>query len=78
MAKEPRIFKDKLGRELAVGDCVAYSAGSRTLHIGKIEKFHNIMVGVIRNKTMSNQYPAELVKLDGPEVTMYILKGAKK
>ena len=77
MSKEPTIHKDVLGRELAVGDCVAFSAGSRRLRVGKIDKLHKVMVGVRCKGTTSNQDPGEVVKLDGPEVTMYILRGNK-
>lgn len=75
MSKEPITHKDVLGRDLAVGDCVAYSAGSRKLCIGKVEKLNKIMIGVKSRGVYTNQYPGQSVKLDGPEVTMYILRG---
>lgn len=80
MAKEEIIHKDRLGRELKVGDCVAYPAGN-TLVIGLIKKINPKMVGVSalgKARTWSvakNKYPMDCVRLDGPEVTMYLLKG---
>lgn len=79
MAKEAPEHRDKLGRLLKVGDCVAYPGGN-TLLIGTIKKLNPKMVGVARvGKTHwgpSNKYPSDLVLLDGPEVTMYLIKQA--
>ena len=80
MAKEEIVHKDRLGRELKVGDCVAYPAGN-TLVIGVIKKINPKMVGVSalgKQRTWStakNKYPMDCVRLDGPEVTMYLLRG---
>ena len=74
------VHKDRLGRILKVGDCVAYPA-SNTLVIGVIKKLNPKMVGVSalgKARTWSsakNKYPEDCVRLDGPEVTMYLLKG---
>lgn len=73
--KEPVVHKDTLGRVLEVGNYVAYS-DSNQLRIGIIEKLNPIMVKV---KALSytwsvNKYPQDTVKLDGPELTMYLLK----
>lgn len=79
MAKELPEHRDKLGRLLKVGDCVAYPGGN-TLIIGTIKKLNPKMVGVVRvGKSSwgpSNKYPSDLVLLDGPEVTMYLIKQA--
>ena len=77
MAKPLPVHTDKLGRDLKIGDCVAYANGSRSLRLGLIEKIHPIMIGIKTKGSISNQYPKETVKLDGPEVTLYILKGGK-
>lgn len=80
MAKEEIVHKDRLGRDLKVGDCVAYPAGN-TLVIGVIKKLNPKMVGVSalgKARTWGsakNKYPMDCVRLDGPEVTMYLLKG---
>ena len=71
---------DKLGRPLAEGDCVAYPAHN-SLEIGTIKKLNPKMVKVAKvgAKTWyagqgTNKYPQDIVKLDGVDVTMYLLK----
>jgi hypothetical protein len=73
---------DKLGRPLAEGDCVAFP-GQNTLYIGTIKKLNPKMVKVVKVGAKSwyasngtNKYPEDLVKLDGVDVTMYLLKNA--
>jgi hypothetical protein len=51
------------------------------LELGTVKKLNNKMVKVFEagraNSTWysgSNKYPQDLVKIDGPEVTMYLLK----
>lgn len=75
MAKEPE-HKDKLGRPLAVGDCVAYPDGNRILKIGLIDKLNTKMIRIkeFKKTYTTNKYPHEAVKLEGPDITMYILK----
>lgn len=74
--------KDRLGRVLKVGDCVAYPSGN-TLIIGVIKKINPKMVGVSALgkanswSSAKNKYPMDCVRLDGPEVTMYLLRGEK-
>jgi len=73
--KEPIEHKDKLGRLLKVGDCVAYPS-SNSLMIGIVKKLNPKMVGVkpLKNNWGSgNKYPQDIVLLEGPEVTMYLL-----
>lgn len=80
MTKVTPEHKDKLGRELAVGDAVCYPS-SNTLYIGTIIKLNNKMVKV---KTVGsrwggeyNKYPSDIVKLEGAEVTFYVLQNTK-
>ena len=79
--KETPVHKDRLGRELRVGDFVAYPSHN-SLQFGKVEKLNNKMVGVIpavskrpiyRN---TNKYPDDLVRLEASDMTWYILKNA--
>ena len=76
MAEVPE-HKDKLGRLLKIGDCVAYPS-SNTLIVGVIKKINPKMVGVAQLGKNSwgpkNKYPSDCVLLDGPEVSMYLLK----
>ena len=80
MPKEIPEHRDKLGRLLKVGDCVAYPSHN-SLSIGVIKKLNPKMVGVSKLgkkswSSSSNKYPVDLVLLDGPEVTMYVIKNA--
>lgn len=72
--------KDKLERILKVGDCVA-TASSNSLMIARITKIMPKMVKVVQigKKTRwaayeTNKYPFDVIKLDSPDVTIYLLK----
>ena len=79
MTKEIPEHKDKLGRLLAVGDAVCYPS-QNSLELGTVKKLNPKMVKVYeagRRSTWytgNNKYPSDLVKVDGPEVTMYLLR----
>ena len=80
MAKEQPEHRDKLGRVLAVGDAVCYPSHN-SLGLGTVKKLNPKMIKVMevgRSASKwykgSNKYPQDLVKIDGPEVTMYLLK----
>ena len=76
-AKEIPEHKDRLGRTINIGDFVAYPSHN-SLSIGTIKKLNPKMVGVAKlgkkSLSSSNKYPGDLVLLDGPEVTMYLIK----
>jgi hypothetical protein len=78
MTKIPA-HKDKLGKVLNIGDCVAYSGDRRHLKIGIIDKLCPKMISIheVDKKYSSMAYPTETVRLDGPEITMYILRAGK-
>ena len=78
MAKEEIRHQDLFGQELEIDDCVVYPV-SNTMHVGKIIKLNPKMVKVQRvgNKgwrSEVNKYPTEVVKVQGTEVKMYLLK----
>ena len=76
MAKEIPEHKDILGRVLAVGDYVAYP-DSNGLRLGKLDKLNQKMVRVTTGRewrSTVNKYPIDTVKLDGPDLVMYLLK----
>ena len=71
---------DKLGREIEVGDAVCYP-DRNSLELGTVKKLHAKMITVWeagRTNYLwysgSKKYPQDLVKVEGPEVTMYLLK----
>lgn len=81
--KAPIEHRDKLGRLIAVGDAVCYPS-QNSLELGTVKKLNPKMVKVWeagretgRWYSGSNKYPGDLVKVDGPEVTMYLLKKTK-
>ena len=79
MAKAEIEHKDKLGRVLKVGDCVAYPERN-TLVIGTVKRLTPKMTMVAElgqryfNDNGYRKYPNDLVLLEGPEVTMYLLR----
>ena len=76
MAKAVPEHRDILNRVLSVGDYVAYP-DSNTMKMGKIDKLNQKMVRVTTGKewrSTVNKYPKDTVKLDGPDLVMYLLK----
>ena len=79
MSEKELIHKDKLGRIIKVGDAVCYPYRN-SLEFGTIKKLNKIMVKVWEVGEHStwysgvNKYPNDVVIVDGPEVTMYLLK----
>jgi hypothetical protein len=67
--------KDILGKPIVVGDVVAM-AYSNSLAIAIIDKLNPKMIRVKRpNSTWAqNKYPYDLIKIDGPEAMLYLLK----
>ena len=79
MAQDIPEHRDQLGRVINVGDCVAYPQ-SNSLVIGVVRKINPKMIGVAKVGKKgwgpSNKYPSDLVLLDGPEVSIYLLKNS--
>ncbi len=79
MAKELPEHRDKLGRLLNIGDAVCYPSHN-SLELGTVKKLNPKMVTVWETGrhskwyTGSRKYPQDLVKVEGAEVTMYLLK----
>lgn len=76
MAKAVPEHRDILNRVLSVGDYVAYP-DSNTMKMGKIDKLNQKMVRVTTGRewrSTVNKYPKDTVKLDGPDLVMYLLK----
>ena len=76
--KEQPEHKDRLGRVLKIGDCVVYPSHN-SLSVGTVKKLNPKMVKVVPVGTKyrssgSNKYPQDMVVVDGPEVTMYLLQ----
>lgn len=72
MAKEIPEHRDILGRVLNVGDYVAFP-DSNIMKLGKIVKLNPKMIK-IEGRWGVNKYSKDTVKVDGPDLTMYLLK----
>ena len=79
MPKKIIEHRDKLGQLLNVGDAVCYPYRSN-LEFGTVKKLHPKMVKVwevgqhMKWYNGANRYPQDLVKVEGPAVTMYLLR----
>ena len=75
MAKKVPEHRDMLGRLITTDSCVAFPDGNH-LKIGKVNKLNPKMVRIRGAKTRydCNKYPQDVVIVDGPEVTMYLMK----
>ena len=84
MTKPLPEHKDYLGRELEVGDCVVYSVRN-LFQLGRIVKFGEKQIRVVgydyaRKNWRTGEargdlkYPTHCLKVDGEEVTLYLLK----
>jgi hypothetical protein len=73
-------MEDFLKRKLNIGDSVIFIPPySKTMTLGRVVAFSPKMVRVVyhgwRNEEHeSSRYPKELVRVDGPDLTMYLLK----
>ena len=72
---------DRLGRELAIGDCVAVPVGNH-LRIGRVSKLTPKMVRVKELNNLKYQpewikYSRDLVVVEGSGVTMLVLKAGQ-
>lgn len=85
MAKAVIVHKDLFDKELAVGDAVVYSQYNM-LTIGNIVKVNPKTVRVAKYQAAgskrwgaqeSQQYPADCIKIESADLTVWLLKGAK-
>lgn len=67
--------KDILGKTIEVGDAVAM-ASHNDLAIAIVDKINPKMIRVkrVNSSWTQNKYPKDLIKINGPEVTMYLLR----
>ena len=73
-------MEDFLKRKLSIGDSIVFIPPySKTMTLGRVIAFSPKMVRVVyqgwNNRELeSSRKPGELVKVDGPDLTMYLLK----
>jgi len=75
------VHKDILGNMLKLGDSVVYPDHNR-MKIGTVKKLTPKMVNVKEigrhwSENPDRKYPQELLVVDDPKLTMYILKNSK-
>ena len=70
--------KDILGNPIKVGDTVVYP-NHNNLKIALVEKVNPKMINVkaIGRSYPDRKYPADLLVVDDPKITMYLLKYGK-
>lgn len=79
----PKTFQhyDILGREITMGSHVAFSV-TNSMYVGSVVKLSEKMIRVknIRDRSKYNKgdlkYPSDCVLLDGPHLTMFLLKNS--
>lgn len=75
---------DRIGAKITVGATVAYPDGNR-LHVGTVKKLNPKMIGISKfndvsrswGKATTNKYPNDCLVIDGPRVTMYLIKNSQ-
>jgi hypothetical protein len=73
-------MEDFLKRKLNIDDSVVFIPPySKTMTLGRVIAFSPKMVRVLYHDWRNREYetsrkPGELVKVDGPDLTMYLLK----
>lgn len=67
--------KDILGNTIKVDDTVVYPKHN-SLQIATVKKLNPKMINVvaIRRKAPDRKYPSDLLVVDDPKITMYMLK----
>jgi|TARA_B110000503_G_C6773689_1_gene260408 hypothetical protein len=73
-------YSDKIEQQLGLGDCVIYSWGSGVM-LGTVVKFTPKMITVkstTKRGYISRKYSNDVIKIEGPAVTMYLIKNIGK
>lgn len=79
MAESTPEHKDIFGKTLKLGDAVVYPSHN-SLSIGTVKKLNPKMIKVVpvgakyHRSSGYNKYPQDIAIVDGPEVTMYLLR----
>ena len=77
-AKEIPEHKDILGNIIKVGDTVVYP-DRNSLNIAVVHKLNPKMINVIavRRSYTDRKYPGDLLVVNDPKITLYMLKNSK-
>jgi len=74
---EEVVHKDILGNIIKVDDTVVYPQHN-SLQIATVKKINPKMINVkgIRKYRVDRKYPSDLLVVDDPKITMYLLKNS--
>lgn len=72
------VHKDILGNPIKVDDTVVYPSHN-SLRIAVVKKINPKMINVVAvgSKWTDRKYPSDLLVVDDPKITMYLLKHSK-
>lgn len=72
------VHKDILGNPIKVDDTVVYPSHN-SLRIATVQKINPKMINVVAigRRYTDRKYPSDLLVVDDPKITMYILKHNK-
>jgi hypothetical protein len=78
MPKEIPVHKDILGNLIKVGDTVVYP-DRNSLSIATVQKINPKMINVVACKRTypDRKYPSDLLVVNDPKITLYLLKNSK-
>jgi hypothetical protein len=74
----PVVHKDILGNEISIGNTVVYPYHNN-LRIAIVKKINPKMINVVgvNNSWPDRKYPTDLLVVNDPKITMYLLKHTK-
>ena len=72
------LHRDILGNNIKVGDTVVYP-NQNNLKIATVKKINHKMISVVAigSSWLVRKYPADLLVVDDPKITLYMLKHNK-
>lgn len=78
MSNQEIVHKDILGNVIKVGDSVVYP-NHNALKIATVKKLNPKMVNVVGvgRSWVDRKYPSDLLVVDDPKITMYLMKNSK-
>jgi hypothetical protein len=78
MPKEIPVHKDIIGNVIKVGDIVVYPSHN-SLSVASVNKLNPKMINVVAvgRSYPDRKYPLDLLVVDDPKITMYMLKHNK-
>lgn len=75
---DPVVHKDILGNDISMGDTVVYPSHN-SLRIAIVKKINPKMINVVgvNRSWPDRKYPTDLLVVNDPKITLYMLKNTK-